>query len=442
MVQLNSQHRIIAAAMTVCNELATRYKCDRVSIGWIKNGYVKVTAISHTDHFEKKMNIIEKLEIAMEEARDQDAEIIYPSQSETSAVITRDHEIYAQAQDIKFIATLPLRKKDEVVALILLERNHTPFSDTEIRQLRVSIDQFSTRLIELHKRDRWFGARIASWFRDGFGALLGYEHTWAKIFAISTCIILAIVSFVPVQYRVSSPVILRTDDISYLTAPFDGYIDSAGCNPGELVDSGAVILTLDNQDLLLEQAALIAERDREQREIEKARAAQELADMCISQARMDQVTAKLQINNYRLGQAAIHSPFDGIIIEGDLKERLGSPVKQGEILFKTGRLKDIFAEAKVHEAEIQNIFSGSKGQIALSSRPQEHFNIKVKLIEPSATISENKNVYLVRCTLADTMPRWFRPGMTGISKINAGKKTILWIISHRTIDFLRLKLWW
>jgi hypothetical protein len=32
--------------------------------------------------------------------------------------------------------------------------------------------------------------------------------------------------------------------------------------------------------------------------------------------------------------------------------------------------------------------------------------------------------------------------MTGISKINGGRKTLLWIVSHRTVDFIRLKLWW
>jgi hypothetical protein len=32
--------------------------------------------------------------------------------------------------------------------------------------------------------------------------------------------------------------------------------------------------------------------------------------------------------------------------------------------------------------------------------------------------------------------------MTGVSKLNAGRRTLFWIISHRTLDFLRLKLWW
>lgn len=441
MVILNSQHRFVAAAMTVCNELASRYSCNRVSLGWFQKGYVRVKAMSHTDHFEKKMEAVERLELAMEEALDQEADIVIPA-SDKDTCVTRDHQAYAKAQDVLYMATFLLRKKDKVEALCSFEKSNSPFSEIELRQLRVTIDQISTRLIELRHRDRWIGARLSGRFRDMLSRILGYEHTWPKFFGILGAAFLLFVTLIPVRYRVSSPMILRTDDISYITAPFDGYIDSVGVKPGELVKANATLLSLDKKDLLLEEAGLLAEQNREQREIEKARAAGELADMCIAQARYDQVAAKLDVTRYKLQQAAISIQHDGIVIEGDQQEKIGSPVKQGEILFRIGRIKDIYAEAKVTEGEIQNIKTSAAGQIALSSRPQDLFNVKVALIEPSAVVTSKDNSFLVRCKFIEPVPSWFRPGMTGVSKINAGRKTIIWIISHRTIDFIRLKLWW
>jgi hypothetical protein len=32
--------------------------------------------------------------------------------------------------------------------------------------------------------------------------------------------------------------------------------------------------------------------------------------------------------------------------------------------------------------------------------------------------------------------------MSGIAKINAGRRNLAWIGTHRLVDFLRLKLWW
>jgi multidrug resistance efflux pump len=441
MTLINGHRRFLAAAMTLCNELATRYGCDRVSLGWLKGGYVRVKAMSHTDNFEKKMEALQQLELAMEEALDQEADLVFPP-AEGCASIIRDHEAYAKAHDVQYMATLALRKEDAIVALCTFERSKAPFSETDLRHLRVALDQLATRLAELKHRDRWFGARFTDWMRDHLSRILGYEHTWAKFGAIAGALALMVISFIPVRYRVSSPMILRTDDVSYITAPFDGYIDSVGVKPGDLVTTDHTLLSLDKKDLLLEEASLMAEKNREGREIEKARAAGELADMCIAQARFDQVAAKLDIALYKLDQAAIVSPFDGVVIEGDQLEKIGSPVKQGEILFKIGKLKNVYAESKVSEAEIQNIKTGTKAQIALASRPQEPFDVVVTLVEPSAVVNEKDNVFLVRSTFKQAIPTWFRPGMTGVSKINAGRKTILWIISHRTIDFLRLKLWW
>jgi hypothetical protein len=32
--------------------------------------------------------------------------------------------------------------------------------------------------------------------------------------------------------------------------------------------------------------------------------------------------------------------------------------------------------------------------------------------------------------------------MSGIAKIGVGKRNVCWIVTHRTVDFLRLYFWW
>jgi hypothetical protein len=32
--------------------------------------------------------------------------------------------------------------------------------------------------------------------------------------------------------------------------------------------------------------------------------------------------------------------------------------------------------------------------------------------------------------------------MTGLCKISVEPRSVWWIVTHRTVDFLRLKLWW
>ena len=60
----------------LCNGLATRFHCDRVSLGWLVNGYVRLKAMSRTERFDKNMDAVKSLEMVMEESLDQNAEIL------------------------------------------------------------------------------------------------------------------------------------------------------------------------------------------------------------------------------------------------------------------------------------------------------------------------------------------------------------------------------
>jgi multidrug efflux pump subunit AcrA (membrane-fusion protein) len=298
------------------------------------------------------------------------------------------------------------------------------------------------RLADLKRSDRWFGARLASSLRDKLGRIFGYEHTGIKIIVLLVAAALGTAIFGNFPYRVKAPVILRTDDIAYLTAPFDGHIDRVLVRVGDEVEEGEELLSLDQTELLLWEAELIAEKNRYSSEFEKARAAGSPADMRITQALYDQSAARHELVRYQLGRSVVKAPFSGIIVEGDLKERVGSPVRQGDMLFKLARIERLYAELKVSENDIHQIAQTLEGEIALASRPEEVYRIEVFRMEPIAVPEEKGNVFVVHASFPAGPQAWWRPGMTGVAKLNIGDRSLIWIATHRTLDFLRLRLWW
>ena len=170
-------------------------------------------------------------------------------------------------------------------------------------------------------------------------------------------------------------------------------------------------------------------------------AERKLAEMQIAQARTDQAKAKLEILKNRLEQSQLRAPFDGVVVEGDLRERVGAPLKQGDALFRVAHLERMFAEVLVAEADVRHIVPGAKAEVAFASQPGRRFPVVVERIEPLAQSRPEGNVFLVRCTLPAEMEAWWRPGMSGAAKIEAGRRTPLWQATHRTLDYLRLR-WW
>ena len=440
-VVINQSRRFLPAAMAFCNEIAARLSCERTSIGWNEKGYIELSATSHVDRFDRKSDAVQQLEAAMEEAFDQDADIVVPS-GPAGAAVTRDHQIFARAHDSRYMCSLPLRLDDGPVSVLTCERTTAPFSEREVQHLRLFCDLAARRLSDLKRWDRWIGARLAAGARDSLGRLIGFEHTWLKVIAILGAVLLAVLLFGRVPYHVSAPVTLRTDDVAVLSAPFDGHIEKVDVRVGDSVQEGQELLTLDQTDLLLSEAQIVAERESYQAELAKARASFSLADMRIAQAHVDQASARYDQARYHLDESVIRAPISGIIVEGDLRERVGLPVHQGDTLIKVARVDQLYARLEVSERDIRELQNARGGEIALTARPQETARVVVTRIEPEAVTKNTGNVFVVDCGFPAGPAAWWRPGMTGVAKLDVGSRRLLWILTHRTGDFLRLRLWW
>ena len=441
MLQLNAQTRWHAAAMTLCNELATRYRCSRVSLGWLSGRYVRLTAISHMEKFERRMEIVSRVEAAMEETLEQDEEISLPRSAESLA-ITRDHEIFAASEKNPNLCSLPIRVGDRPSGVILLERCDVPFTEEEVRSLRMICDQAARRLADLQEHDGWFGKRLARSARRRFAKLLGPEHTWAKVSSVGGAVLLAVLFFVKVPYRVEAPFIIRTNAMAEVPAGFDGFIHEALVRVGDEVKAGQPLIRLDDRDLQSEAAAAQAELQRFRAEADSAQAEGRISEMQIALRRMEQARATLELSRYRLSRVELKAPFDGVVVEGQWHEKLGSPVKRGETLLKVARLDGLYAELKANERDIQDIAMKSKADLALISRPQLSFPATIERVEPAAIAEDGGNHFIIRAHLTGASADWWRPGMSGLAKVDSGKRSIAWCLTHRAIDQARLWLWW
>ena len=158
----------------------------------------------------------------MEEARDQDEEILFGLASADKApVITRDHAGLRRARpSASFPHFLAHPRRRPAAGALLLERTSPPFTEADALALRVVADQVARRLGDLHKLDRWFGARWAASFREwcsGFSRSAAYLAQGGS--ALAGCLLLTLATFVPLPYRVDATFILRPDAVLRVFVP-------------------------------------------------------------------------------------------------------------------------------------------------------------------------------------------------------------------------------
>jgi len=96
------------SGMALCNEIAARWQAHRVGLGFLKGRYVQVKALSHTEKFSRKMKLVQDVEAAMEECLDQDVEIIFPPDKESTYAAGPAGNCHRQGPSCMLL--LPLRR--------------------------------------------------------------------------------------------------------------------------------------------------------------------------------------------------------------------------------------------------------------------------------------------------------------------------------------------
>jgi biotin carboxyl carrier protein len=438
---LNQQDRFASAAMTLCNETASQWQCERVSLGFLERRYVQLKAMSHTEDFSRKMKVVQDIESAMEECLDQDVEVVSPA-TKDATYISRATDALSQKYGSQTVLSLPLRRDSEVIAVLTLERPaDKAFNSDEIETVRLTCELCTARLKNLYEYSRWIGAIIAVKMREFFGGFLGPKHTFAKVLTILVFASIVFVVFFKGQFRPQAPFILEAIQQQVIPAPFDSYIKTVRVEVGDSIEGkNSILATLDSAELRLQLAAIKAEKAGYLKRSSAAMRDNETAEAQIAQANADKAQAQIDLLNYQISQASLVSPINGVVVKGDLKRQIGAPVKMGDVLFEVCPLESLRAQLMVPEDLIFDIEVGQEGKLATASYPGQTIKFVVERINPMAEVVNQRNVFKIRVRLLETYP-WMRPGMEGVAKVSVGKRRYIWIWTRKITNWLRMKLW-
>lgn len=440
-IDLSRQPRFLQRAYELCNALAVRFECDRVSLGWMHAPYVRLVAISHVEKFDRLSALSRALEGAMEEAADQGQALVHPVAS-GSRLVARAHESYALMQGVAAVASVPLLDGEQVLGVLSLEKRQGQWSAEELWELGLMAQVTAQPLAELELRERWWGARL--WRRlsgKGSQAGAGPRHSAWKLAGAAGLAALLAVCLLPWEFRVDARLTLRSKDLLFVPAPFDGYLRQVHVDIGDKVQAGQVLMQLDTRELLLEESMTQADVVRYGREAEKAQALRQLAEMQISIARRDQSAARLALIRHQLAHAKVSAPQAGVVVEGELKKNLGAPLRKGDLLLKLAQGDSSYLELEIDQSDVHEVQVGSRGEFALVGRPEQRFAIEIERIDPAAVLREGRNVYLARGRVSEGMAAWWRPGMGGTARIDAGERPLIWVMTYRSVRFLREFFW-
>jgi multidrug efflux pump subunit AcrA (membrane-fusion protein) len=295
--------------------------------------------------------------------------------------------------------------------------------------------------------------------------IIGPKHMIAKLVAVLLIgVAVALVAYKP-MYRVGAEFTFVPTNQYKLVAPERGTIQGLATvtdpetgqtrpiKPGDEVDEGQKLVWFDTSELEKQKRAALSSEESQRQQARNYERDGKKAEAGVAEAEADRYRAEADLAQARIDKLVLRVPTvskDGqpkrrfVILSGDLADRRGGAVDPNqELLTLAERGDPMEVELNVKETDIQNVRKGQLGSIATNSLPGDGFDVVVRRIVPMGNPDPKAadNTFKVYATVTGPGQESWRPGMKGEARLDVEPRPLYWIISHKLVDYVKLKTW-
>ncbi|MDA1050020.1 MAG: efflux RND transporter periplasmic adaptor subunit [Planctomycetota bacterium] len=423
-----------SAVQQLCSRLANWSGATRVVLGLSNSqGHVKVSAVSDAANLDQRSELMRAFEAALDETLAQQEFASWTSASPDSAPIFRRLTRLASTDAV---IGLPLRnKKGEPVGAVLLCGDSSWHSQllrtTALEMCQIPIAS-SLDLLRNTSGGRWKKLRAAWQTRIG--------QLRSRV-VLATVVLVGSLLLFPTPFKVKCDFTVEPVTRRYVATPFDGTLDRTFVEPGSIVKKGQVLAAMDERELQLELAGLEAEVGASKKKRVAALATREAAAAQLAALEVAQLETKIETINHRLQHLSIQCPMDGVVVSGDLRRTEGAPLSIGQTLFEIAPLDRMIAEIAVPQDEVSHVRRGMPVDLRFESFPGQSWTGELVKVHPRAELRDQTTVFIAEVYLENTDNR-LSPGMSGQAKIETRKRSVGWILFHRSANALAQRMGW
>lgn len=442
--QVLAARSLPAAAHALVGALAQQPGLARVSLALHQDGRTTLIATSDPAPPLAQAESTQCLLGAMDEALEQARSLGWPPAAGVdpglSGPILVEHRALHRLAG-RAVATVPLGQAGDRFGAVGVEREGTaPFSTEELQHLERQLALAAPALRWLQRGDESSARRLGRDLRRAWHGLRQPDRSTARRLLALGGLAVVFLATAPLQREVGGRARIEGAEQRVLVAPADGFVKQAHVRPGDQVKAGDPLVDLLDGDLRLERERWASQLAQHENAYAATMAKADRAGASTSLARIAEAQSQLTLVDEQLARGRVVAPFDALVIQGDLGQATGTPVRQGDTLLTlatTGRHRVI---VEVDEVDIARVAPGQAGRLALSSLPWDSQDLVVERVVPLAKAVDGRNVFEVEARLSGARPD-IRPGLLGRAEIVVGRLPPLWAWAGHALDRVRVA-WW
>ncbi|RKF13561.1 HlyD family efflux transporter periplasmic adaptor subunit [Roseovarius spongiae] len=440
----DAHERFDGAALALVNAIPGLTGFDLAALGMLRRGRVRFEALSRVAAFGRKSERVAAFEAAMDEALAQGEPVTWPAPQDGRQMIDAAHRALGRMLGAGALISAPLTVRGQPVGVLLLERGRegdaaVALAEGTADELQLVAAALAPLLKAKYDERRLISGRLRDWAGRGLSAVFGRRPA-ITLAAIVAALALALPFVITAELRVRADASVEGAQQQAAVAPVDGFLAEAPARAGQEVRTGDVLARLDSRDLALEAAAAEARIAEARQSLREALAEGDRAAAAIANADLAEARAAADLAAARLDRLTVTAPIDGLIVSGDLSQRIGAPVARGDTLFEVAATDGWRLRIDVSEYDLGLVAPGQEGRAVLAGLPDTPVPFRVESIAAVSDPGEGENRFRVDATVS-APPPGLRPGLEGIAKIAAGETTLAHAWLRGTLVRARLLLW-
>ena len=252
--------RFGAAALTLVNGAVRTLGLRQAVLCWRVAGVAQVLAISHIDKFEKTSRLVSALEAAATEVLSTDqvislgqhqptasAEDEWDAQGHTDPARPVGHQALLDSlEGMHHVTSLPMRDgSGQTQAVLITVSDSHPLPQEAVNQALLMLEMVYPRLADSRWRDANVLQRLSQSTLARLELYVGPGRPWLKFGTLLASVLLLVMLFVQVPYRVEASAQLITDSTRLMTSQNDGRLLDVMVDVGDTVPEGETLAPSD-----------------------------------------------------------------------------------------------------------------------------------------------------------------------------------------------------
>jgi biotin carboxyl carrier protein len=436
--KIEKSDTVKSATEMASNELVSLLGCDSVAIALFKKGKLKLNAISGIAKIDRASRTCRDYQQALYESVIRDQQGTYPAQDTDNGHLLLAHKQLASTVQSQSALSQPLSSDEDEDAIgswiftgpqsQLASEHFARFIDTATPHISGAID-----LLRRAEKSRW--KRVWSLFTRKTKL---FTRLMIPIFLVAFVLLM----YVPVTYKVRcnctvEPVLRR-----FAVAAFDGLVESGFVEPGDLVEKDQVLAEIDGRTIRWELLGVSSERKQSMRQREIELADRNIPKTLLAELENRRLTAAEEVLKYKQDHLKIRSPISGVVLSGSLERAEAASVTTGQVLFEIGPIDPVKIEIAIPADDATQVKKGHPVTVWIEGQEDRPLESVIERIHPRSEIRDALNIFVAEIRF-ENPEETLRPGMKGVVRIDAEKRSLGWSLFHKPINYLRSRLtWW